>query len=99
MWPPFLYRFAKQERRLNLRHPAIDEQFDAVHKTRVVGREKHGGLCDLIRCAGAPERNLRGEIIQQALLLRGVRPGKVETGSAYAVPACASFAAERRFAT
>ena len=42
---------------LDLRHAAIDEEFDAIYETAVVGGKEHNRFGDFVRDADAAERN------------------------------------------
>jgi hypothetical protein len=48
----------------SLRLAAIDEEFGPSDKARVVGREKHGRLGDLVRIPDAAHRNQGSQIIK-----------------------------------
>jgi hypothetical protein len=51
---------------------AVDEEFGAGDEARVVGSQEDGGAGDVFGITNTPERNGGGQVVEHALLLRGV---------------------------
>ena len=63
---------------LDLSLAAIGEQFGAVDEAGIVGGEEEGRLGDFLGFAYAAERDARGEIVEETLLLVLVVAGKLD---------------------
>src|SRR5258708_16322205 len=63
---------------LDLSLSAVDEEFGAGDEACVGGSEEDGGASNLPRITNTPERGRRGQVVEQALLLRGIGAGKVD---------------------
>src|SRR5258708_1043154 len=57
---------------------AVDEEFGAGHEARIVRGEEGDRLGDLVRIADAADRDLGRHVVQQPLLLSGVRTGQTD---------------------
>ena len=51
----------------HLRHPAIDEQLDAIDEAGGVRGQEGDSLADFLRLAQAAQRYLAGQVVEQAL--------------------------------
>src|ERR1700720_4984149 len=63
---------------LDLSLSAVDEELGAGDEACVGGSEEDGGASNLPRITNTPERGRRGQVVEQALLLRGIGAGKVD---------------------
>src|SRR5258708_27178379 len=62
---------------LDLSLSAVDEELGAGDEACVGGSEEGGGASNLPRITNTPERGRRGQVVEQALLLRGIGAGTV----------------------
>src|SRR5258705_7085723 len=63
---------------LDLGLSAVDKEFGAGDEACVGGSEEGGGASNLPRITNTPEWGRRGQVVEHALLLRGIWAGKVD---------------------
>jgi hypothetical protein len=62
----------------DLRNATIGEQFDAGDERRIVGSEEQRRPGDVVGLSDATDRHLCGQVVEQALLLRGLGPCELD---------------------